>query len=309
MPQGRLIRAACAAALLALPAAAPAQPFSAELGLGRQSLSAPLVRIDERSPVLRIDGLQRLSGTYLAASLSGLHDLPFAGGVLALSARADGRHAPVARDLGFAAANADAIVRWPLPGVTLGAGVGLQRLWVAGRPFRRAAPLQAEATLSTPGDDGHLALFASHARQRHPGDFADFDGVASAATLQRRWARPMTGLSAIELEVGVGRERNDAGHADLSEHHRHLRAAVSTALAGVEFTLGHVWQRARFDAPLLDGLPARRDRLHGWDLAAAAELTAGLTLRLEVQRLRNAANLALFDSREQGWALTLAAQR
>lgn len=66
---------------------------------------------------------------------------------------------------------------------------------------------------------------------------------------------------------------------------------------------------ARFDAALLDGLPARRDRLQGWELAVATELGAGFTLRLEHQHLRNAANLARYDSRERSSALTLAARR
>lgn len=279
-----------------------------EVGIGHESISAPLIRIDDDAPVVRIEGLGRLAGPHLAATISGLSDWPLAGGVFALSGRAEIKRAPTASDLDFGAVSVDTMQRWTLPGVTVGIGPTWQRFRVAGRPFRDAFGLQAELTMAG-GDDGHTAAFASLARQRHAPEFADLDALAAAWSLQHRIDRPFGTAGSIDLEIAAGRERNRVGRPEQGSRQQSARVAFEAPAFGLTWSAGLFALRARFDAPLIDGLPARRDRFRALDLGAALDLDQGQVLRLTWTGSRNAANLPLFESRQRQWSVTWASSR
>lgn len=273
-----------------------------EVGIGHESISAPLVRLDDRAPLVRVDGLTRLSGTHGRAVLSGLHEWRQGHTSLALSARAELRRAPAAPDLDLGMASVDAMLRHTVVGLTVGAGPIVQHVRVAGSRFREALGLQADAVWSR-GADGHLALFAAAVVQRHGEAFRDLDGRAASLSLQRHAAQPGGGWSALDLELGRGREINGRGHPDQASRGALARVSLDRPVGRAELSLGVVLQQARFDAALIDGLPARRDRFRAVEAGLGWPLADGHSLRLELQLGGNAANLPLFDSRMRQLAL------
>lgn len=314
MPQGRLTtlgRAAsgCAAAgLLAcgsLHATAWAQTrlLGWEAGVGHESISAPLVRLDDQAPLVRVEGLSRLSGTHWRGVVSGLREWHLGQTSLALSARGELRRAPAAPDLDLGIVSVDAMLRHSLVGATVGAGPTLQHFRVAGSRFRDALGVQADAVWSQV-DQGHLALFAAAVSQRHGQAFRDLDGRAASLSLQRHVAAPGAGWSALDIELGLGRELNGRGHPEQASRGVHARVSLDRPVGRAELALGLVLQQARFDGALIDGLPARRDRYRAFEFGLGWPLAAGHSLRLDLNLGRNAANLPLFDSRMHSVALT-----
>jgi len=75
-------------------------------------------------------------------------------------------------------------------------------------------------------------------------------------------------------------------------------------MLGIDWAVGFMMQRARFDAALFDGLPARRDGYKAVDFAASLELDKSCSLRLDAVTARNAANLPMFENRYRQISLT-----
>ncbi len=313
----RRCAAALSAAVLAVGAGrvqadAPAPPpwqGSVEAGLGHEANSSPLFRFSPEGELIYLPGRQRLAGAYASAAvgLQGDHALgddwrwnP--------SLRLDARHAPRAQDLNLAQLGADSMWRRPVGAWVLGLGAGLQRLWVGGAPFRRAASWQADATWAAPeGRLLHVAL--ERAQLRHPGALAELDGRATLLSINARQDVNWPGVDTLDLMVGVRREHNRHGYADLNHHAEHLRVGFEGARGDWSWDLGLMLQRARYreglDGP--EGLwPARRDRGLSLTGGLAWAFAPGWDWRLNGTWARNRAQPALYANRLRGLQLSLA---
>lgn len=276
-----------------------------ELSLGHEELTSPLVRLSDTGPLLRVEGLSRLAGNTWRLAGSFMHDWSTAEGAsFALSGHAETRRSPQAPDLDWSLISTDLMARRPLAGMLWGLGPTLQRLDVAGRHFRDVLGLQADV-LRTLEAGGHWSLAGLRAEYRHPGDNRDFDSALAMWNVQRRFAQPLPGTDSLDIEAGVLRERNRRGLPELSSRSVYGRVALAGKLGEVEWSAGLMLQRSRFDASPLPALAPRRDGYRAVDLALSYDLTADNYIKLEANFARNAANLALYESRYRQLALTL----
>lgn len=289
------------AALLQFTATAAAQdlppPVNLEISAGHESITSPVVRIDPNGPLVRIGGLHRLAGNIVRTAAGASRDWNLGNDArFMLSGRVDWKESPTAADLGFGFVNADGMFFLPAGGWNLGAGPALRRLWVAGKPFRDTTGLQANLIRPTP-DSGYWGVFADVANHRHHHDASDFDSRAGSLSAQWRGSRPLPGIDAMDLQVGTGRERNAHGFDDLSSRSHFLRLSAETAWAGLDWSTSAMTVQSRFDAPLLDTLPVRRDRFRLVEFSIAYKFGKGHALHLDLQSGRNLSNVALFETR------------
>lgn len=225
---------------------------------------------------------------------------------LAVAGRADWKRSPASPDLDFGMVSADLTWRTPLAGGYAGVGPGLRRLWVAGERFRAVTALQADWTRPDQAG-GFWSGALEMAANRHAAAFADLDSNTLLLSLHRKLVAPLAGLDALDLELSAARERNANGFADLANRSVFARASADRRWQGIVWSAGVMVQHSRFDASLLETLPARRDRLLGVEVAAELELAPQRSLRFELLSLRNRANLVLFENRYRLAALTFVA--
>lgn len=282
-------------------------PFQIHLGAGYEENTSPLVRLTDEGALVRINGLQRLAGEYASVVADGMVDgaAPL-DGRWSLSGRALWKRAPAAPDLDFGQAMAELAWHVPIGPGSVGAGAALQRLWIAGEPFRDTLGLRGDWTWPTP-DGGHWVALLEVAGNDHSAPYRDLDSRTWNVSVHRRIQAPVAMLDGVEIEAGFGRERNAHGYRDLASRSGYLRLGVDRTWAGTTLSLGLTGLLARFDEALLPGVPPRRDRLLAWDATVAMELAGGRTLRLETAFGRNQANSALFDNRYRQIGLSLSA--
>lgn len=277
---------------------------SLEIAAGHEELTSPLVRVAPSGPLLRVEGLNRLAGSSLRINGSVLRDWTLDGGTgISASARGDVLRAPAAPDLDWGIAAADVMLRHPWAGATWGIGPSVQRLWVARRRFRDTVGVQADA-LRVDGS-GHWSLAGDWAQTQHSGENSDFNSAIALVSLQRRISDPLPGLESMDLEGGLLRERNRAGLPELGSRSAYLRVTLAGKRWGYDWSLGGMTQRSRFDATVLDPLPARRDRFRSLDLSVSRDIGEGAYVKAEANFARNEANSPLFESRYRQVALTL----
>ncbi len=180
----------------------------------------------------------------------------------------------------------------------------MQRMWVAGERFRDVTAMQADVTRGT-SDGGYWAWLAGAGVRRHGGVYSDLDSRAASLSVHRRIVSPVAGVDAVDIELGAGREINAHGFADLANRNAYARVSVDRRIAGIDWAVGYMMQRAHFDAALVEELPARRDTYRDIDVAATFELDKGGVLRLDAVTARNDANLPMFENRYRQISLTL----
>lgn len=286
-------------------AQAPSPPATLEASVGHESISSPLVRVSPNGPLLRVEGLFKLSGNFARVAASGAHDWSVAGdGHFVLSGRADWKESPSAPDLGFGFVMADGVLTWPAGGWTMGAGPTVRRLWVAGDFFRDSAGLQANVLKPKP-DGGYLGAFGDFAVNRHGEENRDLNNRAGSVSSQWRVIRPGAGIDALDLQAGLGRELNTEGLADLSSRSAFWRLSLEHKIAGLEWSIGAMAVYSRFDAPLMDELPVRRDAFRTLEFGVARRFGKQFAVHLELQSGRNKSNIPLYENRTQLGAVGL----
>lgn len=288
-----------------VPASGGFSMVSVEVSRGWESHSSPLVRIADEGPLIRVIGTQSLASGYSRAGLSGmktfqLHDATS----MQISAAVDERRFDHARELDFGMQSADAWLRWPAFGGNLGIGLGLQRLTLSGSFFRRRHALQADWTLPYP-DGGFFGFALDHGPNRHAADYADLDSNSTLLLARRQYARPLDWLDDVSIEAGIQSESNQSASPDLSSTAYYARVTAAWKALGLNWTIGGMYQDAKFKASLLPGLAARHDKFRALDFACELPISARTSLKLEVSNGRNDANLPLFESRYSAVALTL----
>lgn len=270
---------------------------SAEFGFGHESQTSPLFRVSPEGTLIRLEGFDRLAGAHYQGSLSGFTDWSIGSDSrLALGGDIRYKRAPGVQALDFAMASVNPMLRTAFAGGFVGIGPNLQRIDVAGERFRSVSGWHADwANGDVAGN--HWLLFLDRGTNRHWADLIDLDSTATLFMVKRRQVEPLPGIDAIDVEVAVGRERNDRGFAELSNRNAFFRVSLDRRQWGIGWSLGASWQTATFDDTALPGLAARRDRSTTLEFAAAYEIAPGHTIKLEATGATNRANLELYENR------------
>lgn len=311
VPQGRLRRigrslVSGTLALAAGCAAARQSQGTIALVIGHERQSAPLVRISEDEPLLRIEGLSVQEGSYLQGVVDGVVEAGSPGvGTLAASGHLQAKRSPSNRDLDFSVASGSVLWSAPVGASVFGLGPTGEVIRVSGEAFRESRGIQFN--WSRAGGNGDLATaVAEWARRVHAGLFSDLDSRNLFVSLHgRRTIAAVRGLSG-EAEIGLVRDRNVHGFDDLSSRTRFLRLGTSLSAAGGETSADLMWVRSRFDEGLLPTIPVRRDRTLSVSLTYDRPLAGGPHhLQIDTNWALTRSTVALFENRYRqvsvGW--------
>ena len=303
-------RHACLVALWLLAGAAFAEStdatqITAEAGWGYEKQTSPLVRISPQGTLIRIDGQQQAGGAHLRAGAQGftswsLNDEWSA----SLAGNASQKRAPNAAEFDFGTVAVQPAIHVALGSSSLGWGMTLQHIDVAGQAFRDIRSMQADWTLADP-DGSHWTIVADAGVNRHPGEFADLDASTASLMMQRHWAKPLVGIDAFDIAAYFSRERNQKDFNELSNRAMMLSASMQWRWQNITWSAGSFWQVARFDATAFAEEALRRDRAFSRELSAEHALSAKHTLRVEFSDVRNKSTTQLYDNHYQQLAITI----
>jgi hypothetical protein len=277
---------------------APEPPtyFLAEIGVGYESQTSPVVRVTPEGTLVRLDGFDRLAGANVHGSTSGMADVQFSpdshftvGGDLRF------KRAPSASVFDFASVSINPMLRTTLWGAVVGLGRNLQRIDVAGGRFRRVFGTVADLTVADPSGDFWVVL-VDRSRNRHVGDLRDLDSTSTQMLFKRHVEKPGFGLDAIEFEIILARERNDQDFHELSSRSALGRIAFDAHILGLDTGLGIARHVSKFDDTAFPGTPRRRDLATTLDASIAWEFQPRNTIKLDYMISKNDANLALFEN-------------
>lgn len=278
--------------------------WSFEAGIGHESQSSPLFQISQQSTVIYIDGLQRLKGAHARASVQGSSNWTLAHGVgLSLNASALVKRSRETPDFDFSSASLQPGLHVPIPGASLGVGLNLQTMDVAGRHFRHSQGIQFSWTRAQPS--GLWAVMADVTEQRHAPALADLDATSSTVVLQRHWNNPSALISGVDLSAIVGREKNRRGIAELSNSSVMFHAAMQWQWLGAKWSLGQAFRRAHFDGVAFEGEVPRQDQTRMLDIGVELPVGPEQTLRLEFNDVRNVSSTRLYANHYQQWLMAL----
>lgn len=285
---------------------APAPPdlrLDVETGIGHESQQAPLFQVTPESAIVYLDGVQRHGGGHLRWRVQGAYESPPDQGLgFGVQADLQVKRAPRDRQLDLYSASVQPLWHASWGGDSIGGGLDLQTMGVAGRAFRDSASWVGHWTRPVP--DGLWALIGEWGRDRHHGDFSDMDARVRTAVLQRRWNEPFHGVNGATLTVLAGRESNQRGLPELSHRSLMFSASLEGSSAGLDWTLRASRLTARFDAGVFAGEAVRRDRTSMLDAIVEWPVTDLDDVRLEWNLLDNRSSVRLYDTRYRQWSLS-----
>ncbi len=278
--------------------------ISLDVGIGHESQTSPLFQISPESTILYIGGLQRLRGSHVRTSLQGATDWSLGDGLsVSLAGDVTVKRSPQTPDLDFMSLSVQPALHQLVGDSSIGVGLNLQRIDVAGAHFRDSHGLQLSWT--RPDGKNLWSLLADYGVNRHKGDLDTLDGSSASIVLQRQIAEALPGIDSIDLTAILGRERNTRGFRELSDRNALLSAQVQWSGLGATWTVGRSWRRARFDETVFPTEPPRQDRTSMLDLAAEWPLTGSISLRIEVNDVRNESTTRLYENHYQQIAAAL----
>lgn len=293
----------CHALALACGAAAASQG-QVEAGLGHESQTSPLVRIDPQGALVDLGTQQRLRAAHVRVDLQGLLDTaPGAGASLNLAGSAQVRRAPGHGDFDLGVLSLQPGVQWPTAAGSFGLGLQWQRIGAAGSFTRHGRALQL--TWTRPLQQGFVTALLERGHQRHGSAFADLDARTGSWMLQRHLPLQGHGVDSLDLAVIGAREHNARGFAELSSRTQLLQATLQGEVERWGWSTGLAWQRVRFGDTAFAGLPPRHDRAWMVDAALSRPLDGGWSLRLSATAQSNRSNTRLYDNRYRLWSLSL----
>lgn len=279
--------------------------FSTEVGWGYESQTAPLLRLSAQGEFISIDGLQRLHGPHASVGVQGFTNWN-AGDAwnVSLAANALVKRSPASPDFDFSMGSLQPALHIPIGASSVGWGITLQQINVAGRPFRESSATQWDWTLPY-ADGSHWAFVADWGRNRHPQELSDLDANTLSLMLQRHWNNPVPALQSVDVALFSAREHNAHGFDELSHRSAMLSASMQWSWGSTNWSIGANWSTTRFDASVFPDTPERVDQSSGVDVAVERALTARQTVLLEYSSVRNHSTIAMFDNHYQQVALKL----
>ena len=272
--------------------------ISTEIGFGYESQTTALVRLSPQGELINIDGLQRLGGSHARLGIQGHAHWQLGEGLgLSLSADASSKRAPGASDFDFSMISFQPEAHLAIPSGSLGWGLTLQRMEVAGRPFRDVTGTQVNWTRVE--DSGSMwSAVADITSNRHQ-EYTDLDATGTSLSLQRHWAKPVRGLESIDLALYLSRERNSQGLDELSYRNVMLSASMQWQFLNLTWSAGTSLQKIQFDDTAFGDSVGRVDHSAGFELSAEHELSSSSALRLEYSAVRSTSTIALYDNAYQ----------
>lgn len=303
-------RAACWLAAAVLTAPCCAHQGQIEVGLGGESQSAPLVRIDPQGVLLDLGLRQRLRGEHLRLDLQGLLDSapadgPDGGPGALLAGSASIKRAPSQPDFDLRVLSLQPSLQRATPLGTFGLGLQWQRIDAAGRFARSTRGVQLSWTQAQ--RSGFTTALIDIGRQRQGSAFADLDARSRSWMLQQHLQLDRGAIDTLDLALIGARESNLRGFDELSNRSHLVQGTLQGQAAGWRWSAGLAWQRARFDASAFFDDDVQRD--HAWMLDGALSHPLGdqLSLRLSATAQVNRSNTRLYDNRYRQWGLALRA--
>jgi hypothetical protein len=282
----------------------PSTHFQLDVGLGNESQISPLFQVSPESNIIYQEGVDRLSGSHMRTALQGTAEWAWSDGVMAsLAADATFKRSPGTPGFDFGSVSLQPSVNLPMQGATVGLGLSLQGLDVAGQHFRDVAGIQANWTRS---DGEHLwGVVVDASTYKHNSDLADMDAVASSVVVLRQIRNPLPGIDGLDFSGIVGREESLRRLGELSNRSAMLTFLIRWSGFGADWSLGRGWRRAVFDDTVFPGEPPREDRTAMLDLAVQWPLSTDQSLRLEFNETQNASSTRLYDNLYRQFSMTL----
>lgn len=316
MPQGRLIvarvlslcvQSSVVAFALLVGGQAHAQTetpseFTTEVGFGYESQTSALLRLSPQGELISVEGLQRLGGSHARIGIQGHSHWQWGDGWgLSLSADANYKRAPGSPDFDFSLVSVQPEVHLATLLGSVGWGLTLQRMEVAGRPFRDVTGMQVNWTLVD--EHGSMwSLVADTTSNRHV-EFSDLDATGTSLSIQRRWDKPFGALESVDLTLYLSRERNSQGFDELSYRNVMMSASTEWRMLDLTWSVGASVQSIHFDdSAFSDGI-ARVDQSAGFECSVEHELTPKSALRLEYSSVRSTSSVAMYDNSYQQIAM------
>jgi hypothetical protein len=282
----------------------PSTHFQVDVGIGNESQTSPLFQVSPESNIIYQDGVDRLSGSHLRTALQGTAEWAWRDGIVtSLAGDATFKRSPGTPGFDFGSISLQPSVHLPLRGTSVGLGLNLQGLDVAGQHFRDVAGIQANWTRS---DGDHLwGVVVDASTYRHSGDLTAMDAVASSVVVLRQIRNPLPGIDGIDFSGIVGREESLRGLGELSSRSAMLTVLVRWNWFGADWSLGRGWREAVFDDTAFPGEPIREDHTAMLDLALQWPLSADRSVRFEFNEAHNTSTTRLYDNTYRQFSVTL----
>ena len=283
---------------------APAQ-LSTEIGFGAEHQTSALVRLSPQGELISIDGQRQLASSHLRLGVQGFANWQL-GDALSMTFAGDAsqKRTPATSEFDFASASLQPSLHLATPMGSLGWGLTLQRIDVAGSTLRDVRGTQLDWTV-VEADGSLWATLVEFSGNRHPEAYADLDGSTTSVMLQRRLVQPGAGLEALDFTAYLARQRNHRGFDELSYRSAMLSATLQWRWGHWDWSAGTSLQTVQFDASAFAQDAARVDRAISLDLALEHELTPRQALRLEHSAARSVSTQALYDNVYQQVAIKL----
>lgn len=288
----------------------PGLQWQLELGQGHLSLSSPVVRLTPEGTLVRVPGVQRLSGNFQRLGAQAHGELVSAAPCsLTLGGAASAQVSRQPSIFEMAQGSVQPAVHCATAWGSVGAAAQAQRIDVARERFRSVRSQQFDWTLAN--EQGHWTLLLDLARWRHTDDLTELDARARTLLVQRRMNLEGA-LKSLDLALFASRERNQRASPENSQRSLTLQATLAGRGAAAEdasptsgWSVGGLLQRARFDQAGFLAPTARRDRAFGLDFAWWRTLGADTTLRFELSAQRARSTVALYEQNMLQAALLL----
>ena len=277
--------------------------FSIEVGTSYEDQSSPLIRISPQGELLYLGGLQRLGASSMRIGLQGFANWQMDNGSgLSLAVDVSAKRSPALPDFNFGTASIQPAWHVPLGSGTVGAGLTLQQITVAGQSFREVSNAQVDWT-HLDMDQGLWSLVIELGTNRHPVELAELNASTASVVVQRRWSQPLPWIDSIDLSAHTSIEHNDQGFSELSHRSVLISAGMQRRWRDVLWSTGLRLQRIQFDATAFVEDPVRLDRLVTFDIAVELDVTPRHSVRVEYSEAINTSTLALYDNRYQQFAI------
>jgi hypothetical protein len=223
--------------------------------------------------------------------------------VTALAADATFKRAPTTPGFDFASLSVQPTAHVPVGTASVGVGLNLQTLDVAGQHFRDVGGVQANWTWS---DGKRLwGIVIDTATYKHSGDLADMDASANSLVVLRQISDPLPGVDGIDFSGILGSEHNERGIAELSSRSAMLTVLVRWSGLGANWSVGRGWRQAVFDDIAFAGEPLREDHTAMLDLAVQWPLSDARAIRVEFNESHNTSTTRLYGNLYRQISVTL----